>query len=60
MDLSPNKINQKSNNTSWVCPCNGCKKAKQQAYQEILNIIEGGGDAYSRINAIKELITKKN
>jgi hypothetical protein len=52
----PNQTPQRSN---WVCPCNGCKKAKQQAFQEILDIIEGGGDAYSKIHAIKKLINPK-
>jgi hypothetical protein len=51
--VNPNQTSQKSN---WLCPCNGCVKARKQAFKEVADILEGGGDAYSRIHAIKKLI----
>ena len=48
--------NQKSQQSNWVCPCTGCNKARKKAFSEVLEIIEGGGDAYSRIHAIRKLI----
>jgi hypothetical protein len=45
--------------TDWICPCNGCKKARQQAFNEILKILDAGGDAYTKIDNIKKLIEKK-
>ena len=27
-------------NKNWVCPCNGCKKARKQAFQEIEALME--------------------
>lgn len=51
--MDPNQSSQKS---SWICPCTGCNKARKQAFKEVLDILEGGGDAYSRIHAIKKLI----
>jgi hypothetical protein len=27
-------------NKNWICPCNGCKKARRQAFQEIEAILE--------------------
>jgi len=51
--------NQTPARGNWVCPCNGCKKARQQAFDEVLSILDGGGDAYSRIQLIKKLVEKK-
>jgi hypothetical protein len=51
--VNPNQISQ---NNNWICPCNGCAKARRQALKEVADILEGGGDAYSRIHAIKKLI----
>jgi hypothetical protein len=48
--------NKQQNKDSWACPCNGCKKAKHQAFKEILAVLDSGGDAYSRISNIKKLI----
>lgn len=48
--------NQKSQNNNWICPCTGCNKARKKAFAEVLEIIDSGGDAYSRISAIKKLI----
>ena len=31
-------------NKSWVCPCNGCKKARRQAFQEIEDALNKWGD----------------
>jgi predicted RNA-binding protein YlxR (DUF448 family) len=25
---------------NWVCPCSGCKKARKQAFDEILEILD--------------------
>jgi hypothetical protein len=47
---------QKSQKNNWVCPCTGCNKARKKAFTEVLEIIDGGGDAYSRIHAIRKLI----
>ena len=47
---------QKSQKNNWVCPCTGCNKARKKAFTEVLEVIEGGGDAYSRIHAIRKLI----
>lgn len=27
-------------NKNWICPCNGCKKARKQAFEEIEVILE--------------------
>lgn len=43
----------------WVCPCTGCKKARKQAFSEVRQIIDAGGDAYSRIQNIVKLISEK-
>jgi predicted RNA-binding protein YlxR (DUF448 family) len=29
---------------NWVCPCSGCKKARKQAFDEILDIINKDHD----------------
>jgi len=44
---------------SWVCPCNGCKKARKQAFDEVMKLIDAGGDAYTKVNNIKKLINEK-
>jgi hypothetical protein len=51
--VDPSQTSQKN---SWVCPCTGCGKARKQAFKEVKDILEGGGDAYSRIQSIKKLI----
>jgi tRNA(Ile)-lysidine synthase TilS/MesJ len=43
----------------WICPCNGCKKARKQAFDEIMKVIDAGGDAYTKIHNIKKLISEK-
>jgi len=48
-----------SNNKDWACPCNGCKKARKQAFDEVMKLIDAGGDAYTKINNIKKLINDK-
>jgi len=48
-----------SNSKDWACPCNGCKKARKQAFDEIMKLIDAGGDAYTKIHEIKKLIEKK-
>jgi len=48
-----------SNSKDWVCPCNGCKKARKQAFDEVMKLIDAGGDAYTKIHEIKKLIEKK-
>lgn len=45
--------------TKWVCPCNGCKRARKEAFQEILDILESGGDAYFRMHSVYEHIRKE-
>lgn len=45
--------------TKWICPCNGCKRARKEAFEEILQILDGGGDAYFRIHDIREHIRKE-
>lgn len=52
----PNQTPQRGN---WVCPCSGCQKARKQAFMEVLEILDNGGDAYSKINAVKDFINKK-
>jgi hypothetical protein len=44
---------------SWICPCNGCKKARKQAFDEVMELIDAGGDAYTKVNNIKKLISEK-
>lgn len=51
--------NQTPQRGDWACPCNGCQKARKFAFKEILDILDGGGDAYSRIESIRKLIAKK-
>lgn len=51
--------NQTPARGNWVCPCNGCKKARQQAFDDILKVLDAGGDAYTKIDNIKKLIEKK-
>jgi hypothetical protein len=48
-----------SNNKNWICPCNGCKKARLQAFAEVFAIADGGGDAYTKISNIKKLVQPK-
>lgn len=48
-----------SSNSSWICPCNGCKKARKQAFDEVMKLIDAGGDAYTKVNNIKKLINDK-
>jgi len=48
-----------SNNKNWVCPCNGCKKARKQAFDEVMKLIDAGGDAYTKVNNIRKLIENK-
>ncbi len=54
-----NNLNSSQTSNSWICPCNGCKKARTQALKEVLEILDGGGDAYSRIDLVRKLIEKK-
>lgn len=51
--------NQTPQRGDWVCPCTGCQKARKKAFKEIIEILDGGGDAYSRIETIRKLIDKK-
>lgn len=51
--------NQTPKRGDWVCPCEGCKKARKKAFNEIREIIDAGGDAYTKINEIRKLIDKK-
>lgn len=51
--------NQTPARGDWVCPCTGCQKARKKAFKEVLTILDGGGDAYSRIDAVRKLIDKK-
>ena len=48
-----------SNNKDWACPCNGCKKALKQAFEEVIMLLDAGGDAYTKINNIKKLVEEK-
>lgn len=48
--------NQTPSRGNWLCPCNGCKKARIRALDEVLTIVDGGGDAYSRLDKIRELV----
>ena len=50
---------KKENNKKWFCPCNGCKKARKQAFAEVFEIADGGGDAYTKIANIKKLVQEK-
>jgi hypothetical protein len=43
----------------WICPCSGCKKARKQAFAEVFEIADGGGDAYTKIANIKKLVQEK-
>jgi len=47
------------NKKGWLCPCNGCKKARKQAFAEVFQIADGGGDAYTKIANIKKLVQEK-
>jgi hypothetical protein len=47
------------NKKTWMCPCNGCKKARKQAFDEVMKLIDAGGDAYTKVNNIKKLINEK-
>lgn len=51
--------NQTPQRGDWICPCTGCGKARAKAFKQILEILDGGGDAYSRIEEVRKLITKK-
>lgn len=51
--------NQTPQRGDWICPCNGCKKARQKAFSEIANILDQGGDAYTKIANIKKLVEQK-
>lgn len=51
--------NQTPAHGDWVCPCTGCIKARKKAFKEVLAILDGGGDAYSRIEEVRKLIDKK-
>lgn len=50
---------------NWICPCNGCKKARKQALQEIQDLIDKWSpDAHLTLHEIvlkvrSELETKK-
>jgi hypothetical protein len=45
--------------TKWKCPCNGCAKARRQVIDEVLEILDGGGDAYFRMHLLKEYIREQ-
>ena len=49
-----------SKSKDWICPCNGCKKARKQAFDEVMKLIDAGGDAYTKVNNIKKLIEESN
>jgi len=51
--------NQTSERGDWACPCNGCKKARKKAFKEIIDILDGGGDAYTIIQKIRNLVNEK-
>lgn len=51
--------NQTPTRGDWICPCNGCKKARKRAFKEVAEILDGGGDAYSRIEQVRKLISEK-
>ena len=51
--------NQTPERGDWVCPCNGCKKARKKAFKEVIDILDGGGDAYTRIQKITKLVNEK-
>ena len=61
MNLDNNLIKNQTidNKKNWICPCNGCKKARQQAFAEVFQIADGGGDAYTKIINIKKLTQTK-
>lgn len=52
----PNQTQQRGD---WVCPCTGCIKARKKAFKDVLQILDGGGDAYSRIESIRKLIKEQ-
>jgi|LakMenEpi03Aug12_release.lakeMendotaPanAssembly.Ray.scaffolds.fasta_scaffold416843_2 hypothetical protein len=52
--------NQTPQRADWVCPCTGCQKARKKAFKEIIDIIDSGGDAYSRIDTIRKFINKND
>ena len=51
--------NQTPPRGDWICPCNGCQKARKRAFNDVLDILNSGGDAYTKIQAIKQLIESK-
>jgi hypothetical protein len=59
LDNSLIKDQATDNKKSWLCPCNGCKKARKQAFAEVFQIADGGGDAYTKIANIKKLVQEK-
>lgn len=46
--------------TQWKCPCNGCAKARKQVIEEILTILDSGGDAYFRMHSLREYIHEQS
>lgn len=60
MDSNFNSKNQTLyDKKHWTCPCNGCKKARKQALDEVMELIDAGGDAYTKISNIRKLIQNK-
>lgn len=51
--------NQTPARGDWICPCTGCAKARRKAFNEVLEILDGGGDAYSRLDALRKLVEIK-
>jgi hypothetical protein len=39
---------------NWVCPCTGCKKARKQAFAEVLEIIDVDNDTYYNKHRLRE------
>lgn len=46
--------------SKWKCPCQGCGKARQQVLDEILEIINSGGDSYYRMHLVFDYIRKNS
>lgn len=45
---------------TWHCPCNGCKKARKQALQEVHDILYKDRDiAYNAYILVNELFKKE-
>jgi hypothetical protein len=51
--------NQTPARGNWVCPCGGCKKARKQAFAEVIDILDSSPDVLWNTHALRQYIKEQ-